>query len=365
MKTFLPIDPAATRLLAEFKHNSPLIGCRFDPSGRFLFVSAQDNTIQRCDLISGRKTPLVGHQSWVRGMAFLAPKRTASQTLVDYDLARLTSISVHGPRAAFLPPLQIPPFMFVSGDYHGQLLWWHGESNTPVPSRRFEAHSGWIRAVAVSPDEQSIASCGNDQLVKLWSADGKHLKTLEGHESHVYNVAFHPDGTHLVSGDLKGIIKDWDLKTGRVVRELDAKVLHKYDPTFMADIGGLRGIAFNADGSQLACCGISNVSNAFAGVGNPLVLLFDWKDGKPKLLKPKGAFQGTAWGVDFLASGEIVGAGGGGQGRIWFWKRGDVESSNTVNVPINARDMALHPDRTKVAVACFDGSAKVYTMAKK
>src|SRR3954453_6884499 len=64
------IDFKQTRLGLELKHPSPLIGCRFDPSGRFLFVSAQDSTLQRYDLLTGRKTALTGHPSWVRGMAF-------------------------------------------------------------------------------------------------------------------------------------------------------------------------------------------------------------------------------------------------------------------------------------------------------
>ena len=154
-----------------------------------------------------------------------------------------------------------------------------------------------MRAVAVSPDGKTVASCGNDNAVKLWKADdGKPVRTLEGHESHVYNIAFHPDGTRLASCDLKGVVKDWDLKTGKCDRDLDAKVLWKYDTGFMADIGGARAMAFSPDGSQLACAGITNVSNAFAGVGNPAVVVFNWKDGKSKLLKPKDAFQGTGVG---------------------------------------------------------------------
>ena len=87
----LPIDPAATRLLISFKHVSPLIGCRFDPSGRYLFVSAQDNSLQRFDLLSGARTAFLGHQSWVRGMAFVAPKAKEAAALVAYDKARIAS----------------------------------------------------------------------------------------------------------------------------------------------------------------------------------------------------------------------------------------------------------------------------------
>ena len=48
-----------------------------------------------------------------------------------------------------------------------------------------------LRGIAVSPDGKSIATCGNDQLVKLWdAADGTLLREFAGHKSHVYNLTF-------------------------------------------------------------------------------------------------------------------------------------------------------------------------------
>jgi WD40 repeat protein len=350
----MSIDITKTRVLMEQKHGRPLIGCRFDPSGRYLFASSEDDTVQRIDLLTREKTAFVGHASWVRGMAFAAKPSPI--------VPAVPALALHGGLGAIRTP---SPFVFLSGDYHGNLVWWNGADAAPKPTRSVAAHDGWIRAVAVSPDGDTVATCGNDQLVKLWSiADGRPLRTFEGHTSHVYNVAFHPGGTRLVSADLKGNVKDWDLSTGKVVRELDAKVFHKYDTGFGADIGGIRGIAFNAAGKHLACIGITNVSNAFAGVGNPLVVLFDWTDGKPKLLKPKDTYQGTGWGVNFLANGTIVGAGGAGQGRIWFWNPTDATNIHTANVPTNARDMALHPDGSALAIAGANGNCIVYSMTQ-
>jgi WD40 repeat protein len=323
------VDPSKTRMAQELKHTSPLIACRFDPSGRFVFAGAQDNTIQRWELSGGKKTELTGHKSWVRAIAF-EPK--------DKSL--------------------------FTGDYTGRVLCWPLDAEKPAPSRTIEAHKGWVRAAVVSPDGKLLATCGNDHLVKLWSTpDGKLVRELPGHTCHVYNVAFHPSGQHLASGDLKGILKDWDLAKGTAVRDLDASVLHKFDPVFQADHGGVRSMAFSRDGGLLACAGITDVSNAFAGVGKPLVLLFDWQGGKRKqALVPKENFQGTAWGVAFHPSGFVIGAGGGSGGALWFWKPEEPQAFFTIKLPNNARDLDLHPDAKRLAVAFADGALRIYEM---
>ena len=338
----LKADPMQTKLAQELKHNSPLLGCRFDPSGQFVFAGAQDNSIQRWALADGKKTALAGHQSWVRALAF---------------------------QGKFL----------ISGDYSGKILWWtlDAETPTPMPSRTIEAHDGWVRALAVSPDGKLLASCGNDNLAKLWTvADSKLVCQFAGHARHVYNVAFHPDGKQLVSADLLGVVKNWDIAKGRgegqaghespLIRDLDASVLHKYDPTFRASIGGARGMTFNRDGTQLGIAGITNVSNAFAGIGNPVVVLFDWQSGKRlRLLQPVQAFQGTMWGVVHHPDGFWIGAGGGSGGALWFWKGDADKSFHSLKLPNNGRDLSLHPNGIRLAVPHADGAVRLYDMAPK
>jgi WD40 repeat protein len=316
-------------MVQELRHNSPLFSCRFDPSGRFVFAGAQDNTIQRWELAGARKVALTGHRSWVRALAFVTAPR-----------------------------------QLISGGYDGRVIWWQADGDAPAPLRTIDAHRGWVRAASVSPDGRLLATCGNDLLVKVWStADGTLVRELSGHAWHVYNVAFHPDGQHLVSADLHGVVKQWDHARGTLVRGLDAGVLFRYDPVFRADHGGVRSMAFNRDGSLLACAGITDVTNAFAGIGRPAVVLFDWQSGQRRhLLRPRENFNGTAWGVGFHPSGFLAGAGGGNGGALWFWRPDQAQSFHTLTLPTNARDLDLHPDGRRLAVAFFDGVVRIYDM---
>src|SRR4029079_16923028 len=77
------ITPSRTRMALELRHNAALLACRFDPTGRFIFASSQDNTLQRWDLNDRAKVTFTGHRSWVRGMAFHAESRKLLST--DYN----------------------------------------------------------------------------------------------------------------------------------------------------------------------------------------------------------------------------------------------------------------------------------------
>lgn len=329
----MPADPAQTHVSKTFNHTSAFLSCRFDPTGRFVFAGSEDSKIIRWELATGTKVELVGHQSWVRALAFSANGET-----------------------------------LVTGGHDGLLIWWAGGIDAPVPVRTVPAHNGWVRAVAVSPDQKLIATCGNDFRVKLWSfADGALVREMVGHERHVYNLAFHPDGKQLVSGDITAKFVHWDVETGNSVRTFSIASLSKYDPGFMADYGGPFCLDFDSTGKKLLAGGITNVSNAFAGVGNPIVSQIDWEGGKETLAHlSKGGIQGTAWGLKPHPDGYLIAATGGqGGGHLFFWKYDQKDEFHSFNVGNTARDMSLHPDGIQIATAHHDKNVRISMMAPK
>lgn len=326
----MAIDPKNTKKTAEWKHDRPLLSCRIDPAGKYCFTGAHDTFVQRWDLASGEKTTMEGHRSWVRSL--------------DFQRQR--------------------PSLF-TGDYAGGLIEWAYEDKVPTVVRKIDAHDGWVRTVSLTPDGKWVATGGNDNLVRVWSTEtGEKVHEFAGHERHVYSLAFHPDGKQLISADLLGVLKHWNLETGKAERELDAKVLTGYDKTFKAHVGGIRRMRFSADGKQLACSGITDVSNAFAGVGKPMVLVYDWESGKlTQKLRPETDFTGFALGVVWHPDGFLIGAGSGNSGgALWFWKPDQEKSFFSFKLPNEGFDLDLHPDGARLAVAHFDKTLRIYSM---
>lgn len=323
------IDPAATHVAKEIAHGRSLNGGRFHPSGEHAFVGAQDYQVWRYRLADDAKVGF-NTDAWVRGMVF-----PNNDTLV-------------------------------TGGYDGRLIWWPALADAPEPIRIVEAHAGWIRAVALSPDQSRIATCGNDLAVRVWdAATGEKLMELTGHERHVYNVAFHPSSESIVAGDLIAQFRQWSLATGELQRQFTMPTLHKYDEGFRADYGGPYCLSFSPDGANLLGGGITEVTNAFAGVGKPAVVELNWETGEETVAHgPKEGTQGKAWGTVWHPENFVIGASGGqGGGWLLFWKPGEKDEFHSLNLGNVARDLDLHPDGVQLLTVHHDGKLRISRMA--
>ena len=326
-------DPAKTHVAVEWKYDaSPLIACRFDPQGRYVFASAEDNTVQRWELASGNRTSLAGHESWVRALAFSKDGET-----------------------------------LVTAGSDDTLTWWPVAAEQPTPLRSVKAHAGWIRALGVSPDGALLASAGNDLVVRLWNmADGAPVREFAGHEKHVYSALFHSSGEFLLTGDLKGVVHQWEVASGKLVRSFDAKALHSYNGGQYVDFGGVRSLALSGDGKHLACSGLHNASNPLGAVHDPLVLRFDWESQTLVQSHIAADVKGIAWRSLFHRDGYLVAVSGGSTGGvILFFNAGQDKEYHRFALPSLARDLDLHPDGLQLATAHYDRHLRISKMAEK
>lgn len=344
-----PIDPTQTHEVMAFEHDRPLTCCRVDPTGRYVFAGAEDLNVYRWEIATGTQSILKGHESWVRSMDFSADSH----------------------------------WLYTVG-WDGQLRYWDATATQPETLHTVQAHRGFARWVQVSPAGRMLVTCGNDKFIRVWDErSGSPLLELSGHDRHPYAVCFNPADGMLASQDLMGNVFIWDPRRPKRA-ETVSTVMTGYDNKFAADMGGARDMQFRADGRLLACAGITNVVNSFAGQQDPIVTIIDWKSKKvTHHLQAKEKKTGVMWGVRFHPEGFLVGAVAqqGGKGDLLFWRLNDAEadsaddkavaeekpvelkSFHTTPLAKCARGIDFLPGARRVAVAHSDGHLKIYEMA--
>jgi WD40 repeat protein/mono/diheme cytochrome c family protein len=78
----------------------------------------------------------------------------------------------------------------------------------------WEAHSDMIYDLAVSADARTVASAAGDGLVKLWDlASGKESARIEAHVGAAYAVCFNSNATEVVTVGADKQLKVWDVQT--------------------------------------------------------------------------------------------------------------------------------------------------------
>ncbi len=88
--------------------------------------------------------------------------------------------------------------------------------------RRFGATDGGVSGVAFSPDGLWMVCGGADGIIRLWDVrTGRELRRFEGHTDAVKGVAVSPDGKRVLSGSNDKTARLWDVATGRELRRLE------------------------------------------------------------------------------------------------------------------------------------------------
>ena len=328
----MPADPKQAYVARELDAEAPLMACRFDPAGRFVFATGEDRKIYRWELATGKRIAMAGHDSWIGDLAITAD----SQTLI-------------------------------SAGFDDTLIWWPVAEEAPQPIRKVKAHDGWIRSIALSPDGQFLASGGNDRYLRLWNAaDGAAVAEVTQYERDIYSVLWHAGSGALLGGDLMGKIDAWEIASGVKIRSFDGTPLHKYEAGQAVHYGGVRGMTFSPDGKWLIAGGLYKATNPLGNVQEPLAVRFEWETTKPvRNHITDGNANNTLWGVQYHSQGFFIGCIGGGKGQLAFWNEGDEKPFHAFNLPNTARGMALHPDQLQIATTHHDRKLRLTRLEPK
>lgn len=206
-------------------HEAGTFSAVFSPDGRRLAAVGDELEVRIMDLADGRIRPLVGHESWVLSLAFSPDGRILASSSEDgamhlWDLVTGRARHYHeSPGLGSLAMAFSPDGkLLAAGSGYAVRVW---DVGTNDRFRTLLGHESWIFSVAFHPGGEIVASGSGDGSVRLWSLEsGRVLHRLEAGGAKVFCVAFSPDGRTLASGSEDGRVSLWEVTTGRLNRRL-------------------------------------------------------------------------------------------------------------------------------------------------
>lgn len=370
------IDPAsALRLAATAWHVAPTEEARL----------AMLNV-----LASPMRAVLTGHIFWVRAVAFAPGGRTMA-TAGDTRIM-LWDTTTHDPVGQPLPGgksnLTSVVFsrdgMLAAGDEQGMAWLWTAATGQPT-GEPIVTGSENVNSVALTPDGETLATAGDDGVVRLWNTSTRaEVATLDQGAS-VSGVDFGGNGQILAASADDGTTRVWDVARRSMVAELRAgpdraataaDISPGGDLVATAHADGTTGL-WNARTGDLAAelPGYGAALNAVAFSPDGELLVTGGSDGTARLWnvdtheeagQPLTGHNDQIFGVAFGADGRSVATAGADQiTRVWnvSLPRQIARSFGDGSAPVN--DLDFTSDGGTLASAGKDGAVRLWNVASR
>ncbi|MBP5975198.1 hypothetical protein HW132_21280 [Brasilonema sp. CT11] len=199
---------------------------------------------------------------------------------------------------------------------------------------RLEGHSTAVSGLSFSPDGKMIASASTDNTVKLWSVDGRLLKTLNGHSDPVWGVSFSPDSKTLASASHDKTVKLWSVD-GQLLKTLNGHSAEVY------------GVSFSPDGKTLASASSDKTVKLWSVDG--------------QLLKTLNGHSDPVWGVSFSPDGKTLASASLDKTvRLWNLRGQLLKTLSGHSNGVNG--VSFSPDGKTLASASLDNTVRLWNL---
>ncbi|MBW4464529.1 MAG: WD40 repeat domain-containing protein [Pegethrix bostrychoides GSE-TBD4-15B] len=226
---------------------SQVLAVAFSPDGKLLATGDVNHEIQLWQVSDGK--PLLTyalHEGWIWSVAFSPDGRllagSANRAVHLWDVQSGALVQSFGGYSDRVFSVAFSPdgHLLATGSEDRLVRIW--DLRTGKRLHQLSGHTDEVRSVAFAGNHPllKLASASYDGTVRLWdAASGTCLQVLSGDSGWLWSVAFSPDGQTLASGGASGQLKLWQVKTGRVLRTLNAQQQ-------------IRTVAFSPDGRTVA-----------------------------------------------------------------------------------------------------------------
>lgn len=227
----------------------------------------------------------------------------------------------------------------LTGSFDYSMIYWDLSGETPRIARRFDEHDGAVNAVAFLPGSKRALSAGDDGIVRLWELEtGKLLHAFKGHTGKIVDIDVSPDGKLAATASWDRSARLWDLE--------------KLEPGLVLDghTGPVNAIAFTGTDSK--------TTGVYTASYDGAIRDWDLASGDSTRIVYK-----HGWGINCLKAlpgGKLIfGSLNGAAGVIEIGSGEQTTVLNPHEGPVLA--ISVSPDDSLVATGGGDGGVNIWS----